>query len=223
MIDVCLVTWPNHPKRLEYFSKTVSTLQAGLRDPVNWYCSAESEESEDYREKLESYCETFGIELHWRDAPANLGANMNASLELGCSEYQFLVQDDWLLLHPIDLELGVDFCEEYRPDLLRYSYPDADYMRPTFTSLDGFFRKVDLDGLWPYGDDPHLRHRSFRNKWGGYLEGGGHGTASATLMKSLVEGDAFIVAADKCYFKHFGEVTSVINDERGYPDRRNTP
>ena len=50
--------------------------------------------------------------------------------------------------------------------------------------------------------------------WGWYLEGGGHGTASAEMMGRLRRGRAEIAAADRCYFRHHGDVTAVLNDTR---------
>ena len=139
---------------------------------------------------------------------------MNSSLILGHAETILLVQDDWELLGYLDLSPGIEFIERGGADLLRYSYPDIDEMRPTFVgNLDGW-RRIDLHGNWPYGDDPHLRRRDFYKYWGKYLEGKGHGSASATLMQKLIRGGADIAAANRCFFKHFGDVTAVLDDTR---------
>ena len=141
---------------------------------------------------------------------------MNAALRLGTSPTVLLVQDDWLLLRDLDLSPGVEFIEQGGADLLRYSFPDCDSMRPTFLEDPDGWPRVDLAGLWPYGDDPHLRRRDFMDHWGWYFEGGGHGTASATLMRDLIAGEANIAVADRSsYFRHIGDVTAVIDDRRG--------
>lgn len=220
-VDVNFVTWPNHPKRLEYFRQTVAAIAGRLsasRHEIRLHCSAETERDPRhpwYGDELTELCYTLDIKLSWRHAPANLGANMNAALRIGKSPTVLLVQDDWKLLYPLDLSPGVEFMEAGGADLLRYSYPDEDFMRPTFVESPDGWRKIVLEDRWPYGDDPHLRRRDFMDRWGWYLEGGGHGTASATIMRTLVDGGADIRAADRCYFRHFGDVTAVIDDKRG--------
>ncbi len=220
-IDVNLVTWPNHPKRLEYFRDTVEALQANLtasRHAIKYHCSADSQRDDRHRwygGKLVAACNAYGVELAWRHEAANLGANMNAALRLGSSDTVLLVQDDWRLLEPLDLSPGIEFMEGGGADLLRYSYPDEDQMRPTFVPHEDGWRRIVLTDRWPYGDDPHLRRRSFMDRWGHYFEGGSHGTASATMMRTLVDGGADIAAADRCYFRHFGDVTAVLDDKRG--------
>jgi hypothetical protein len=220
-VDVNLVTWPNHPKRLEYFHETVDAIRRHMtasRHDIRFYCSAESERDSRHMwfgTSLETYCQCQDIELHWRSARANLGANMNAALRLGNSPTVLLVQDDWLLLRDLDLSPGVEFMERGGADLLRYSFPDIDTMRPMFYEQGDGWLRIDLTSTWIYGDDPHLRRRDFMDTWGWYLEGGGHGMASATLMQTLRCLCADIAVADRAsYFRHFGDVTAVLDDKR---------
>jgi hypothetical protein len=221
LIDIALVTWPNHPARYDYFRSTMDFLRRHLtasRHTLRWYCSAEAERDPLkpwMGDSLEKFCLDNDIHLVWRHAPANLGANMNAALALCSAPTIHLQQDDWLLLKPLDLSPGADFLVAHpETDLLRYSWPDNDAMRPTFMDDPSGWRRIDVTGRWPYGDDPHLRPRGFMDKWGWYLEGGVHGTASATLMRKLVQGKADIRVADQCYYVHGGPVSSVINDRR---------
>lgn len=221
-VDINLVTWPNHPKRTEYFCQTVEALKRFLtasRHEIRFHCSAETQQ--DHRhpwcgDELEEICQEHGIRLAWRSGPANLGANMNSALCMGESPTVLLVQDDWLLLRPCDLSPGVEFMEAGGADLLRYSFPDVEGMRPTFMEHEDGWLRIDLNGLWPYGDDPHLRRRGFMRDWAWYIEGGGHGSASATLMNHLRLGGADIAVADQwSYFRHIGDVTAVLDDKRG--------
>lgn len=226
-IDIALVTWPNHPARFDYFCKCMDALWKNLsasRHVLRFFCSAESER-DPHRpwlgNELECYCEEHSISLSWRDARANLGANMNAALRLGCSPTVLLQQDDWMLLEPLDLSPGADFlCVHREVDLIRYSWPDNDRMCPTFIAQPDGWRKIDMARKWPYGDDPHLRHRSFMGRYGWYLEGGRHGSASGTLMRLLLAHNANIRAADRCYYVHGGPVTSVIGDIRNRREQR---
>lgn len=220
-IDVAMVTWPNHPARLEYFVRTVASLREHLtasRHMLRFYCSAESEVDPAnpwQGEELAHICDENDITLTWREEPANLGANMNAAIAMCMAPTILLQQDDWRLKHPLDLSDGADFLMEHREvDLLRYNWPLDPHMMPTFIEQPGGWRRIDVRGKWPYGDDPHLRRQDFMWKHGWYYEGGGHGSASGTLMKWLVKRNAVIAAADKPYYGHGGPVSSVLNDKR---------
>lgn len=221
MIDIALVTWPNHPLRFDYFADTVQALKDKLTasgHELRFIASAEAKADPDSRwmgQELAEYCAIAGVELHWRKAKPNLGANMNAALRLCSAEVIFLVQDDWILLHPLDLSPGAEFMLAHREiDLMRYSYPDVDRMRPTFHSRPDGWRDIDPGSAWFYGDDPHLRRPDFMDKWGWYLEGSYHSSASQALMSKLKAGNAKICAADKCYFQHHGKISSYPNEIR---------
>lgn len=219
-IDVVLVTWPNHPKRIKYFARTMRALREKLsaaRHVLRWLCSAESErdpQSTWHGDELESLCREWGIDLVWRPPPASLGGNMNTACKLARSEVFLLVQDDYQLLEPLDLSPGAEFMAAHPGvDLLRYSYYQHPQHGTQFAGeLDGW-RLVNLDGYWPYGDDPQLRRPLFALRWGKYLEGGRHGMSESEMLLRLVRGvdsrRPVIAAADRCYFGHFGEVAAV--------------
>lgn len=221
-IDVAMVTWPNHPKRLEYFTRILDALRTHVtasRHTLRFHCSAESQRDPTRPwcgDQLEDLCAEYEVSLVWRDGgePANLGANMNAAIALCTAPCILLQQDDWRLKKPLDLSDGADFLLSHRRvDLLRYSWPEDPSMLPTFIQQRGW-RQIDVRGKWPYGDDPHLRRQDFQWRHGWYFEGGRHGSASGTLMKWLVKRGAVIAAADQTYFKHCGSVSSVLNDKR---------
>lgn len=212
-IDLILVTWPNHPKRVAYFRRTVAALKRNLsatRHAVRWLCSAESlpDPSHPWQgDDLEAVCRAESIVLSWRHEPPSLGGAMNTALRLAAADLIFLVQDDWELLEPVDLSDGADLLTEHRDvDLVRYSFPA--HMTSLVGELHGW-PLVDLRAPWPYGDDPALRRRDFTQKFGWYLEGGRHGGSESDMVRRLVKGGARIVATPRPLFGHFGEVASV--------------
>ncbi len=215
-IDVLLVTWPNHARRIEYFRRTVAALRKHLsasRHALRWLCSAESERDPAatwHGDELAMLCREWEIELRWRDEPASLGGAMNAAARLATAPIYFLVQDDWELLAPLDLSPGAELMLAHPElDILRYSYFEHPEHGTRFAGeLDGW-RVVDIDGCWPYGDDPQLRRLDFHRRWGWYLEGGRHGASESQMLLTLVAGRARIAAADRNYFGHFGEVAAV--------------
>lgn len=226
-IDVAMVSWPNHPKRIEYCRATLEAIRDKLsasEHNLRVYCSIESErdsKSTWHGDELEALLKEHGVTYQYRKAPANLGANMNAAIRMCSGDFIFLDQDDWCLCEPLDLSPGANLLEQYPEiDLIRYSWPLAPYMLPTFLPGPDGWRLIDPKGKWPYGDDPHLRRRDFMGKWGWYFEGGGHGSASGDMMDKLAQGNAVIAAADKVYYGHKGYVTAVVNDKRPGGKRR---
>jgi len=228
-LDIAITTWPNAKFRFGYFKETIESLHDHLvlsRHTARMICSAESKRDPDFEwagEMLEEYCEKNEIELHWHKAEPNLGANANAVLRLCDAPVVWFQQDDWRMLETVDVSDGIDFILDRREfDLVRYSYPDVDNMRPRFLELRGTdFREVDPGSTWFYGDDPHLRRNpEFMEKWGFYLEGGRHASASSALMSKMKRGRARIAAANRCYFRHFGQTSSYPRKQEPRRGRR---
>lgn len=214
-IDIVLVTWPNHPKRLAYFCRMLTALRTHLsasRHPLYWHCSSESERdpaSSWHGEELREICRQEDIALHWHEGPASLGAGMNAALRACSSDLIFLVQDDYELLRPLDLSPGADvLMGNERIDLIRYSYPPKEYGIRFYSCEWPGFQAVYTTASWPYGDDPHLRHRRMMDRHGWYTEGIGH-ASEGDMVTRLARNRAGILASERCYFGHFGSVSAV--------------
>ena len=226
-MDIAISTWPNAPFRFDYFVKTIEALRKNLtasRHSIRYVCSAETERDPQFTwmgHELTEFCAASQIELHWRHATPNLGANMNATLRLCNAPAIWTQQDDWLLLRPVDASDGIDFILNHREfDLLRYSYPDVDRMRPRFHPAPDGFREVDRNSTWFYGDDPHIRRADFMDVRGWYLEGGVHASASQDLMRRLKQQRARIAVTDQCYFQHFGQTSSYPRERESRAGRR---
>lgn len=226
-IDVAMTSWPNHPKRVAYFREVLESLTERLiasEHALRFYCSAESERDAKctwHGDELTALCHEYGVELKWRDAAANLGANMNAAMRMGTGEFVYLQQDDWRLEYPLNLSLGASLLWRYRDmDIVRYCWPTDPRMLPTLTPGPEGWRAVDPKGKWPYGDDPHLRRRDFMAKWGWYYDKGKHGSASGYLMEKLAKQNGFSVVADKVYYQHIGYASAVLGDQRSGKNRR---
>ena len=145
--------------------------------------------------------------------------NMNAALRLCRGDFHLLVQDDRPLLKPLDLDASVQLLETH-PDaaMIRYAWPQG---RDTITGQHRSKLMTHPDGWrrfctgWIYGDEPHLRQRSFMDRYGWYLEDVRHGASEGDMLHRLRRRQATIVAADDIYFGHNGaDVPAVINDTR---------
>lgn len=217
VIDVCLVTWPNHPRRTEYLSRVWDSLQKYLtasHHQIRWLCSAESERDPTCcwcGDSLLQFCLQNGIALHWRTGKASLGAGMNAAVKLCTSPAYVVCQDDYHLEAQLDLSAPVDFMLRHREiDLLRLGY-FTDRVNGTqfIGEIEPGFREIDMTCKWPYGDEPHMRRQDFVPWWGEYTEGGLHGKSERDMLAKLVRGSGRLAAMDRSYFGHIGAVAAV--------------
>jgi hypothetical protein len=224
-ITVVFLTWPNHPKRWQYFCRCIQRCVRYIscsNYALHFKCVSESERDPKqnwYGKHLEDWCESNQIPLTYSDKPASLGSGMNLAQAKIQTKYGMIIQDDWYLKEPIDLCEGVDFMEENPDaDLLRYCWPGID--RVNVISDNRRFRKLDIKGSWPYGDDPHIRRFDFRDKFGWYKEGPPHGISESNMKKVLIEKDAKVFITDEIYFEHCGKVTACLNDIRNRTYKR---
>lgn len=215
-IDVAIPTWPNHPKRIEYFTAILDALDEKLTasrhewrvivstetepDPLHPWCMPE----------LEAICDQRNIPLSRRESHACLGGAMNSVIRACESDIILLVQDDQQLRHPLDISDGIDLLQWHpEVDIIRYSFPEHPVKGTRFAGKIGGWRKVDMCGPWPYGDDPHLFRRSLHDKYGWFAEDVHHGRSESAFIQTLASNDAVIVAADRRYFANIGAVASV--------------
>lgn len=227
MIDIALVAWPNHPKRWQCVRETVASLKRYLTatsDVLQWVCSSESTVDPKHRwygDELAELCEQHRMTLRFREGKPGLGENMNAALRLCHGDFHLLVQDDRPLQKPLDLSLSVRYLETHRDvALIRYAWPQGknaqtgQHRTKLMTQPDGW-RRFDIHMGWLYGDEPHLRHCSFMERFGWYLENVRHGLAEGEMLHRLRRQRAIVLAADELYFGHNSpDVSAVIDDPR---------
>jgi len=225
-IDIAMVTWPNHPVRWAAFQATVAALKQHLAPTLtfHWSCSSESQRDPKYPwygEQLKAFCDREHINLAFREGPAGLGENHNAAMRMGRAEYVLLVQDDWQLMEPLDLLPGLRLlAANPEIDLVRYNWPrglnnTTGQYRTRLAIQPNGWRRFMPDSGWSYGDSPHLRRRSFMDKWGWYREGLPRLAAEGEMVHRLRRGGAHVVVADKIYFGHSSPLlSSVIDDIR---------
>lgn len=217
-IDIAIVAWPNHPARMDYCRQTIVSLKrylAATGYTLRYVCSSESARDPArswHGDELVELCRAESISLSFRDGPPGLGENMNAALRLCTADLILLVQDDRPAIKPLDLKDGADYLLAHRDvDLVRYAWPHGRcklYIHP-----DGW-RRFDMRGHWPYGDEPHLRRRDFMDRWGWYREEVRFGASEGIMLHHLAKGGAMIVAADDIYFGHLGFVEAAIDSGR---------
>lgn len=224
-IDVTFVCWPNHPARLGYAKHCFETVFERLtasRHQLIPRCSSESERDPNSQwmgDELQALCDSYRIPLIWRQDKADLGAAMNSAYALGTADYGMVIQDDFELRYPCDLSIGADIMRDHQEiDLIRYGWPPMTTLQCQPEHLHGF-SSVDMDGMWPYGDEPSLHRGHFQAKWGKFLEyHHRHGQSETDLMYRLIRGKARIFTSDKTYFCHCGAI-SAVPKEKEYRQR----
>lgn len=207
MIDITIPTWPNSPERFDYFVTVIGSLFRYGEVSGHDYrvmCSAEAEHSPMQLwmgAELERVCREHQIELHWREAPPSLGANMNAALALCSSPTILLVQDDCPLIRPLDLTPGIEMLGGDRSvDMIRYEWPPQEHRTRLVPYRDGW-RQFELVKRL-YGDRAFMVRRDFMDRHGWFREGGPHGNSEVAMSERLVADRAVILAPDKQYFQH---------------------
>lgn len=212
-IDVALVTWPKMEHRRTGFAECVDRLQRLLsasRHAIRYFCSSEIGDVDASGQNwLNEFCHQHGIDLSWRKAEPNLGANMNAALKLCTGSHLLLVQDDMFLQRSLDASMHAEFLDQHR----EYLFVRFDSTYTTFNGpIDGTdLLDVNMQGRYSYQDEPSLRRADFVDSIGFYLENGPHGSASQSYNRYLNRrpGQWKIARTEPSYFKHGGVKSSM--------------
>lgn len=217
---VLLTTWPNHPKRVEYFKRTVDALQSRLSATATFVASAESQKTEDAPwsgDALELACEARRVTLIWRPETAHLPSHLNQAFKWAFSQSDtlFYVQDDWELHRNLDLSFANELLNRDETLAGIRFWSATKYFRP----YAGFV-EIDKCASWSYGDNPALWHRRWFQQCGPFDTHGDFGTHEHRMRETLEASRLSILAAKELkessdyYFRHLGAVTSVPGDQR---------
>lgn len=209
-VDIALVTWPKMSHRFESFKECTSRLQKMLKassHQIRYFCSSELEGvPREAQIALKVFCRDNDITLNWQVEKRNLGKNMNRAIKLCSGEYIALFQDDMMLERECDLSPICDFLDANpKYALVRFDSTYTQFHRSVATLPDGTkMMDVDMNGRYPYQDEPHIRPNPWRFGW--YVEGGAHGTASASINKFFTgrPGRFKIARTEPRYTKHGG-------------------
>ena len=222
-VDICLVTWPNSPARLEYFTRTVDALLAfSDAGRCRWYCSAETHSTDErplLRRELETLCEHYAIELSWRLADPDVAANQNRALMMGRADYVIPVHDDFELNGRLDIAASIAFLDGHpKYCAIRYQYPKGTWF--AFPDVAGF-REVDLEKTcWAFLESPSMRRRSMMDRYGPFETGLPYQAAEYCYGRHLARMGARVAATPISMFDHIGDQSAFLQDS-GIPSQQN--
>jgi len=138
---------------------------------------------------------------------------MNSALKMCKGDFILLVQDDMFLERELDASPIADFLDQ-RPKyaLVRFDSTYTEF-HGTIEHLPDATRMLDVNmqGRYPYQDEPHLRRGNFARSFGFYKEGGAHGSASSSINDYFGRtlGDWNIARTEPRYFTHGGVESSM--------------
>ena len=220
-LTVAVTTWPSHPRRIEYFCRTVDAFAEEIARhelSVKWLVSAESEVPADSvfcGDELIRQCEQRGLAVRFREQPASLGAHLNEVVSLLTTDLWFYLQDDWIVKRKMPLS---EACQLLLGD---DGFGGVRFWANTgHWATWGRWSILKKGSAWYYGDNPALWHRRLNALVGDFCEGGNFGHHEADASERVSRCGLHLVSplpvkkrAD-WYFGHLGEITSVPNDPR---------
>jgi hypothetical protein len=190
---------------------------------VAYRVSAESQRPDDGRwcgAELEAECRKRNLPLHWRQAKANIAEHLNDIFRSSASDLLFLLQDDYHLHFPLDLEPAATLLLN-RSDVGGVRF----WCAAASDGMDSGFLSVLKTESYSYGDNPALWHRRFFEQLGPFGSVGPYGVGHEGYMSLRVaRGKLKILAAAETkddaqyWFGHAGLVTSFPHDNR-YPEQ----
>jgi hypothetical protein len=226
VIDLCVQIWPNHPRRLEYFERTMAALSQKLSAggcTLSLRVSAESEEPSGpgcrwCGEELADLCRDLKAPLRFRDGPANMARHLDEIFGGSEGDLLFFCQDDYELNRPLDIGPAARLLLDERESRLagiRF-WANSDYEDER---QQGWLR-VRRNTNFAYADNPALWHPRFFRELGPFPDGGKHLAHEILMSGKLAESDLVVLAAAEVedepnyWFGHTGFISSVPVDRR---------
>lgn len=222
LIAIALVTWPNHPARMDLLRRNLVALRDRLtasRHRLTFVASSETAgvtgaTIAECRDLVAEFAGPEGCAFGARDRASDLGANMNGAVALAHAagaDCTLLLQDDFELLQPLDLSDSADFLAAH-PEFcaVRYEFPFTRFVGP----LGDGFQEADKLGPWLFSDGPHLRPRWFVERIGQYVPGLPHGGQEVEMWHRLRASPYRVAATLEPLFWHAGAGRSTIPERR---------
>ena len=169
-----LVTHYNRSKSLEHLLRTMSSIDCHLGEII---VSDDGSKAE-HLEYLNELKEKFGFTLVTTEKNRGLGNNINKGHKAATKNYVLYVQEDFEPQpgFPDKLTKAMGYMDKDSSlDLVRfYAYFPHPYMKKyddDFSIIDIPRWAMNYDKIHCYSDHPHLKRKTFPDKFGPYAEG----------------------------------------------------
>jgi len=242
-ITILLITY----KRLAEIRKTIDALRRHLvypKDKITWLI-ADDNSGDGYLDDIISTprYKTIAFETSITEQNCGWGCNVNKALRAVNTEFVFMIEDDYLLMKPLDLRVGVALLAvkphigmlRYRGSAgtaLVYHQMEADISPyvPDYQDGVGLPGKLNyflIDGgspdLYIYSHGAHLKRTSFHQFYGAYPEGLKLGVTEEAYAHVVKDGMmipnapaiAFLPDFVNMWFDHIGESRQLTEHDKG--------
>lgn len=172
-IVIILQTW----ERTDCAVRTIRAARRNLVYPdLRWYVADDGSRSE-HVDTVLSELETSNL-IGWHSERRGYGANMNVAVQAAhdVSALILALEDDWELRQPLDLyAYAALLMETAEVGMVRLGVLNLDMRGRSWAHGGQVYWKLDrephLEGTPVFTGHPSLRHRRYREVYGGYPEG----------------------------------------------------
>jgi len=172
LIQIAVTFWNRFSSRLDCLKRVFHSLEENMnfgKYRHQWIISSESDRCEN-REDVETFFKQNNIIYAWKEGKASLASNLNNVLKMCSAPLIIYLQDDWELIHKIDIEKDADFLLSSPYDLIRLRYHDAEINKMKLINKDLQLYEIEHAAINLYSDQPHLKKLSFHNNFGYFPE-----------------------------------------------------
>jgi hypothetical protein len=220
-LDIAYTCWIRYPSRLEYFQKSVASVQKNLNTDnlkVNWVVSSEIEHNV-LGYEFEDFCNENHIALTYRLGKPNLAANLNHLFGTCCqSEMVLYIQDDWTLNKELYLYPDIQFLlTNHDYGVVRYyAVPNSCFTESPSPRHPDIY-PIKKTTPYYFTDNPHLRKGSVHSIMGTYTtrcapDGSDHSLGEMDMndrFKGLNFAPRVALKGEGDHFGHIGTESSL--------------
>ena len=203
-IDVCFVTWPITPERIEAFAKCVwewtERLSCDDADVIRWYCSTETGGcTKEQLDTVRHVCHLANITLHERQETPDQGSNLNIAMRMSNGDFLIMVMDDFHLAAELNVSPHCRFLNEH-PEVATIRYG---WQRTLFTDdIPGTdLRFTDKSGPYPYATEPSLWRANWESEFGPWREHAGYAGPENARCHQMRHSERPVAATKTLYAK----------------------
>jgi len=216
-----LVTHYNRSQSLERLLEHFQKMKTSFSDIVVSDDGSKKEHL-DYIKELEN---KFDFTLVTAPENKGLGNNINKGQDAVKTDYTLYVQEDFIPLESFDehFKNGYQLMEEDDSiDITRFyayeKYPVLKNVKDGFSEMVFKFWSLDSHRITKYSDHPHLRRKTFLEKFGRYSEMKNPEKTEYDMMISFLKrkGKAYIFKDIKSIFRQINSAVEPSTMERNY-------
>lgn len=203
--------------RLDLATKTIEGLKQNLRyDNLGWIVTDDGS-GPDYMQTLkEAIGPTYSL-YTYDGQRKGVGHNMNWALHKVFGELDsdliLMMEDDWYLSNPLDLNPYVNLLEDPAFGMVRFEYAAAGLKAELISQENRLLWKLECNTNYQYNftGHPSLRHKRFHETYGYYQEGLKAGFTELDMCGKFnaIDGPKIVIPYEYNQWGAFGHIGSI--------------